>query len=88
LYSSARAVIEALDYLVEKEMAFYVAGLELLSVFQRDVMVVLVEGRHELHQERMLGTALIADDPHEAAVRAVLDAVNRFIGRPPRAPSF
>ena len=85
LYSSARAVIEALDYLAEKEMAFYVAGLELLSVFQRDVMVVLVEGRHELHQERMLGTALIGDDPHEAAVRAVLDAVNRFIGRPPRA---
>ncbi len=88
LYSSARAVIEALDYLVEKEMAFYVAGLELLSVFQRDVMVVLVEGRHELHQERMLGTALIGDDPHEAAVRAVLDAVNRFIGRPPRASNF
>jgi hypothetical protein len=84
LYSSARAVIEALDYLAEKEMAFYVAGLELLNVFQRDVMVVLVEGRHELQQERMMGTALIGDDPHEAAVRAVLDAVNRFIGRPSR----
>jgi len=84
LYSSARAVIEALDYLAEKEMAFYVAGLELLNVFQRDVMVVLVEGRHELQQERMMGTALIGDDPHEAAVRAVLDAVNRFISRPSR----
>lgn len=84
MVSSARAVIEALDYLAEKEMAFYLAGLELLPVFQHEVMVVLVEGRHHLDQVRMLGTAIIHDDPHEAAVRAVLDAVNRFIHRPDR----
>lgn len=82
MYSSARAVIEALDYLAEKEMAFYLAGFDLVKVFQREVMVVLVEGRHNLDRVRMMGTALITDDPHEAAVRAVLDAVNRFIGRP------
>lgn len=84
VYSSARAVIEALDYLAEKEMAFYLAGLELLQVFQRDVMVVLVEGRHQLQHTRLVGTAEIGDDPHEAAVRAVLDAINRFINRPVR----
>ncbi|MBA3584765.1 MAG: hypothetical protein H0W36_09630 [Gemmatimonadetes bacterium] len=84
MYSSARAVIEALDYLSEKEMALYLAGLELLRVYQRDVMVVLVEGRHQLHQVRLLGTAMIEDDPYEAAVRAVLDAVNRYITRPTR----
>lgn len=84
MYSSARAVIEALDYLAEKEMAFYVAGLELLQVFQRDVMIVLIEGRHQLHHTRLVGTAEIGDDPHEAAVRAVLDAINRFINRPAR----
>jgi hypothetical protein len=82
MYSSARAVIEALAYLAEKEMALYLAGLDLLRVFQRDVMVVLIEGRHRLDQVRLLGTAMIEDDPHEAAVRAVLDAVNRFINRP------
>lgn len=84
MYSSARAVIEALDYLAEKEMALYLAGLDLLRVYQRDVMIVLVEGRHQLHQVRLLGTAMIEDDPYEAAVRAVLDAVNRFITRPTR----
>jgi hypothetical protein len=31
---------------------------------------------------RMVGTAAVKDDLHEAAVRAVLDAVNRFITRP------
>ncbi|MGH7565161.1 MAG: hypothetical protein ACREK5_12175, partial [Gemmatimonadota bacterium] len=84
VYSSARAVIEALDYLAEKEMAFYLAGLELLQVFQRDVMIVLIEGRHQLQHTRLVGTAEIGDDPHEAAVRAVLDAINRFINRPVR----
>lgn len=82
LYASARAVIEALEYLTQKEMAFYLAGLELLRVFQRDVLVVLIEGRQQLQQIRMLGTSVIDEDPHEAAVRAVLDAVNRFITRP------
>lgn len=84
VYSSARAVIEALEYLAEKEMAFYLAGLEHLQVFQRDVLVVLIEGRHQLHHARLVGTAEIGDDPHEAAVRAVLDAINRFINRPVR----
>jgi hypothetical protein len=84
MYSSARAVIEALDYLAEKEMAFYLAGLELLQIFQRDVMIVLIEGRHRLHHTRLVGTAEVGDDPHEAAVRAVLDAINRFINRPVR----
>lgn len=86
LYSSARAVIEALEYLAEKSMAFYLAGLEDLRVFQRQVVVVLVEGRQDRHRVRMLGTAEVRDDPHEAAVRAVLDAVNRFITRPTASP--
>lgn len=86
MYSSARAVIEALDYLAEKEMALYLAGLDRLRVYQRDVMVVLIEGRHQLNHVQLLGTAMIEEDPYEAAVRAVLDAVNRFITRPTGAP--
>lgn len=82
IYSAARAVIEALEYLAEKEMAFYLAGLEHLRVFQRQVLVVMVEGRRQRQQVRMLGTAVIREDANEAAVRAVLDAVNRFISRP------
>lgn len=82
IYASARAVIEALEYLSEKEIALYLAGLESLRVFQRDVIVAVIEGRRHLQHVRMLGAAVIEDDPHEAAVRAVLDAVNRFISRP------
>jgi hypothetical protein len=82
LYAAARAVIEALEYLTEKEIALYLAGLDFLHVFQRDILVVLVEGRRHRQHIRMMGTAVIDDDPQEAAVRAVLDAVNRFITRP------
>lgn len=82
MYSAARAVIEALEYLAQKEMAFYLAWIEELHVFQDDVLVALVEGRRHLDQVRMLGAAKLEDDPPEAAVRAVLDAVNRFITRP------
>lgn len=82
MYSAARAVIEALEYLAEKEMAFYLAGIEELHVFQNDVLVALVEGRRHLDRVRMLGAAKLEGDPPEAAVRAVLDAVNRFITRP------
>jgi len=81
-YSAARAVIEALEYLAQKEMAFYLAGLECLNVLQNEVLVALVEGRRDFKQTRMLGTARVEGDPPEAAVRAVLDAVNRFITRP------
>ena len=82
LYASARAVIEALEYLTEKEIALYLAGLETVRVFQRDILVAVVEGRRQLQRKRMIGTAVVEDDPYEAAVRAVLDAVNRFIARP------
>ena len=82
VHSSALAVIEALEYLAEKEMAFYLAGLESLHVFQKDVLVVMIEGRQQRDRRRMLGSAVVHEDPQEAAVRAVLDAVNRFITRP------
>lgn len=82
MFTSARAVIEALEYLGQKEMAFYLAGLERLRLFQREVVVALVEGRRHREKARMLGSATVEDDASEAAVRAVLDAVNRFITRP------
>src|SRR5688572_15598635 len=82
VYSAARAVIEALEYLTEKQMAFYLAGLEQMSVYDDRLLVVLVEARRGRQRMRMVGTAAVKDDTHEAAVRAVLDAVNRFITRP------
>lgn len=82
VYAAARAVIEALEYLTEKEMAFYLAGLEQIRVYEERLLVVLVEARRGRHRMRMVGTAAVKDDLHEAAVRAVLDAVNRFITRP------
>jgi hypothetical protein len=82
VYAAARAVIEALEYLTEKQMAFYLAGLEQMRVYEDRLLVVLVEARRGRHRMRMVGTAAVRDDTHEAAVRAVLDAVNRFITRP------
>jgi hypothetical protein len=82
LHTCGRAVLDALDYLGEKEIVLYLAGIEQVRLFQRDVMVALIEGRHGRDQARMVGSAAVGDDPHEAAVLAVLDAVNRFISRP------
>lgn len=82
VYAAARAVIEALEYLTEKEMAFYLAGLEQMRVYEEHLLVVLIEARRAHHRMRMVGTAAVKDDLYEAAVRAVLDAVNRFITRP------
>lgn len=82
VYAAARAVIEALEYLTEKEMAFYLAGLEQMRVYEDQVLIVLVEARRARYRMRMVGTAAVIDDLQEAAVRAVLDAVNRFISRP------
>jgi hypothetical protein len=82
VYAAARAVIEALEYLTEKEMAFYLAGLEQMRVYEERLLVVLIEARRGRQRMRMVGTAAVKDDLHEAAVRAVLDAVNRFITRP------
>ncbi len=82
VYAAARAVIEALEYLTEKQMAFYLAGLEQMRVYEDRLLVVLVEARQGRQRRRMVGTAAVKDDTHEAAVRAVLDAVNRFITRP------
>ena len=82
VYAAARAVIEALEYLTEKQMAFYLAGLEQMRVYEDRLLVVLVEARQGRQRMRMVGTAAVKDDTHEAAVRAVLDAVNRFITRP------
>lgn len=82
VYAAARAVIEALEYLTEKQMAFYLAGLEQMRVYEDRLLVVLVEARQGRQRMRMVGTAAVKDDTHEAAVRAVLDAVNRFITHP------
>ena len=82
VYAAARAVIEALEYLTEKEMAFYLAGLEQMRVYEERLLVVLIEARRSQQRMRMVGTAAVQDDLYEAAVRAVLDAVNRFITRP------
>ena len=82
VYAAARAVIEALEYLTEKEMAFYLAGLEQMRVYEEHLLVVLIEARRSRQRMRMVGTAAVKDDLYEAAVRAVLDAVNRFITRP------
>jgi len=77
-----RAVIDALDYLGEKEIALYLAGIEQVTLFGRDLVVALVEARYRRTHARMFGTSVIQDDPQEAAALAVLDAVNRFITRP------
>ncbi|MGH2425597.1 MAG: hypothetical protein ACRDF1_04835 [bacterium] len=72
----ADAALRAVEIYLRAEGLFMLDGVSTSTVGGRDVVVVVVSlpGRDE---EVLTGVSLVRDDPREAVVRAVLDAVNR-----------
>ncbi len=72
----AAAALRAVEIFLRTEGMFVLEGVTATSVGAREVtsVVVSLPGREE---ETLVGSALVRDDPREAIVRAVLDAVNR-----------
>lgn len=73
------ATLAALERSISDDTAFALASLELPRVGSRDVAVaqiVMVSGGEERF---LVGCALAGGDPAQAAVRSVLDAVNRVV---------
>lgn len=73
------ATLQALEQAVSGDVAFALANFETPTVGSRSVaiaVVIMVAGGEE---RALIGSALVATDPAQAAVRAVLDAVNRQV---------
>ena len=73
------AALKALEHAVGVDTAMALAALETKNVGSRETViaqVVMVTGGEE---RVLVGCALLGTDPAQAAVRAVLDAVNRVV---------
>lgn len=72
----ADAALRAVEIYLRAERLFMLEGLSTSKLGGREIVVVVVSfpGREE---EVLTGASLIRDDPREAVVRAVLDALNR-----------
>jgi hypothetical protein len=72
----AEATLRALELFLRTDGMFLLDGVSIVTVESRAVAVAIVSlaGREE---ETLSGSSLVRDDPREAVVRAVLDAVNR-----------
>ena len=73
------ATLSALEQAVTGDVAFALANIEMPVVGSRSIaiaVVVMVAGGEE---RALIGSALVGSDPAPAAVRAVLDAVNRQV---------
>lgn len=80
-HAAARAAVEALAELLDEPFHLCLTGLREFEIDGRTALaaaVALVEGRDT---KRFTGCAFTGEDPSEAAVMAVLDAVNRPFGR-------
>jgi hypothetical protein len=75
----AEATLDALEQALDENAAFAISAEAVHRVGAQDVaiaQVVLVIGGRE---RMMVGSALVGNDPSQAMVRAVLDAVNRQV---------
>ncbi len=72
----AGATLKAVEIFLRAEGLLVLEGLNTSTVAGREIVVAVVSlpGRDD---EVLTGAALVRDDPREAVVRAVLDAVNR-----------
>lgn len=71
-----QAALRAVELFLRTEGMFLLEGVSTLAVGPHEVAVavVTVPGRDD---ETLSGSAVVRDDPREAVVRAVLDAINR-----------
>ena len=78
LLAAARASLRALSPTLEGEAAFVLEGLEEFTVQGAAGILAILGARSGHHRQYFHGSAIIRQDPVEAAVRAVLDALNRY----------
>jgi hypothetical protein len=76
---ASRAALAAIGQAAENTLAL--DGAKLVSAFDRQFVFVGVTGRMGREQQMLTGSCEVRDSAETAAVLAVLDATNRWIGR-------
>ena len=71
------ATLRALEGAADGDVAFALANMDLVTVGPRTVCVAVVVMVANGDERSLIGSALVGSDPAQAAVRAVLDALNR-----------
>lgn len=77
LSAIARATLDALHHLIEREDMFRIVDVRSVAMGEDKAVLVLMTCQGGGRNEMLLGAALDRDDINTAAVKAALDAVNR-----------
>lgn len=79
---AARAACDALEAFLERNIALSLEHFQILQTPVGPVALACLQNLGREGRQRMLvGSALIDEDPHQGAVLAVLDALNRLVLR-------
>ncbi len=78
ILAAGRATIAALSRSIEREVAIALEGIEEFMICDEPAMIARIQARRGLDTRAFQGAALTEGQPHHAAARAVLDALNRY----------
>lgn len=81
LHSSSRAVISAIEQMLNTAGVLALDHLQVLELRDRKVVIVIVNWLFSGQEELLAGASVARDDLVEAAARATLDAMNRKLVR-------
>lgn len=73
------ATLDAVEQLVGDEVAAALANIEQVTIGGRTIMLAVVVLVSSGSEQTLIGAALVQSDPAPAAVKAVLDALNRQV---------
>lgn len=73
------ATLRALEQAVKGDVAMALSNIESVTVGPRTVALAIVVMVTDGEERTLIGSAMVGTDPMSAAVRAVLDAVNRLV---------
>lgn len=79
LLAAGRATVGAIADVIEEEAAIALEGVEEFTICEATGLLAVLRIRQRRLRLDFYGAALIEDSPEEAAARAVLDALNRFL---------
>jgi hypothetical protein len=79
LKAAAVATLKAIEEAVGGRLTCSLADLDHVNALGRDMIAVLVNIEFEGKQAQLFGSCQIADDEINAAVKATLNATNRFV---------
>jgi len=79
MLAAGRAMADAITAVLGDEAAIALEGVEEFSISEAAGLLALLRIRQGRVRQDFYGAALVEGDPTEAAARAVLDAMNRFL---------